>query len=1065
MSVSHGLLRVACLLGEVVVFAQVPTATITGVAQDPSKTVVQGARITVTNTATHYNRSAVTGTNGEYRISGLPVGPYELRAEMQGFKTAAVSNIILEVDQLARVDIGLELGQIAETVQVVGTTAPLVQPEDSQVGTVITNIQIVELPLNGRNFIQLNRLVPGVVPGPHGNFFDNNTAQTDASFSVNGQRIYANQFYIDGANTTQAQSQANSFSPPIDSIQEFKLQTSQYSAELGQGGAGQVNLVTKSGTNRFHGTAYEFVRNDFFDARNYFDPPRAVRKATLGHELPPYRQNQFGGVFGAPAMIPRVYNGKDRTFIFFSYEGLRVSQQQTATALIPTLAQRQGVLTGISGSVHDPLSGQPFPGNIIPPERINPVSRQLLPYYPEPNSSDPTRNYISSSPSYTDSNYVGMRVDHRFSVTDNVMGRYQQQIKDLQPFVLNPNFALFAHNNSYNSMVSETHVFGPGLINEIKLSYNKNTFGQLTGHSYKDNIVEKLAILGLNQNPRDFGVPGISISGYQGLGDSTTYEVPHQIYQVLDDVSWMRGRHALKFGADIQRQYYNFVETLTPNGSFSFNGQFSGNALADFLLGYPASVSRSISQFSPRYRRDWLHFFWQDDWRVSGRLTVNLGLRYEADKRPISLNDTIASFDPGTGQMVLPGQNGYPRSLKEGGLLDFGPRIGFAYRLTNDNKTVLRGGYGIFYQQMPTNEDVDLAINPPFITQNSVVSSISTPTIDFQDPFNVRNGASTSPVLVFGATRQFSDPYIQQWSLDVQRSLPGEILVEAAYLGNKGTRLPMLNWINQATPGPGAVQARRPYPNFGTIYWIGPFAASSYHGLQLKAEKRFSHGLAFLVSYAFSKAVDDSSTAVIGTGDGNANIQNAHNLRAEKALSLFDTRNQFSFNWVYELPFGAGRPVALRGVPNVILGGWEIDGITLLHSGQPLTVALGTTNANVGDGTERPDQLRNPNLPASQQTVNRFFDTSAFAKAAPFTFGNAGRDTVIGPGYADVDFSAVKSFRFTEERRLQFRGEFFNALNHPNFFKPVATFTSPAFGSLTAAAFSRQIQFALKLVF
>jgi hypothetical protein len=1046
--------------------AQAPNATITGAVQDPSKTNVPGVSITVTNNATSYSRTTATGPNGDYRISGLPVGRYDLRAEIQGFKTATISNITLEVDQVARVDVTLEIGQVAETVEVRGTVAPLVQVEDSRVGTVITNKQIVELPLNGRNFIQLNRLVPGVVPGPRGNFFDANSAQLDSSFSVNGQRIYANQFYVDGANTTQAQSQANSFSPPIDSIQEFKLQTSLYSADLGQGGAGQVNLVTKSGTNSVHGALHEFLRNDVFDARNFFDPPREVREARLGRELPAFRQNQFGGVFGAPVVIPKLYNGKDRTFVFFSYEGLRVSQEQTATALIPTLPQRQGNLSTLPGPIRDPLTGETFPGNVIPPNRINQISRDLLPWYPIPNSPDPARNFVSSSPTRNHTDYVGVRVDQRLGQKDNLMVRYQQQTKDLEPFVLNPNFGILSDNRSYNPMVTETHVFTPNLINEVKVSYNKNTFSQINRNSYGEDIVGQLGILGLNQSePRDFGVPGISVSGFQGLGDATTYEVPHQIFQVQDSVSWVHGKHALKFGGDFQRHYYNFIEILTPRGSFSFNGQFSGNPLADFLLGHPASVTRSIDEFSPRYRRNWAHAFVQDDWHVSSGLTLNLGVRYEANFRPISLNDTIATFDPAQSRMVLPGQSGYPRSLKEGGLNNFAPRFGFAYRLTDDNKTALRGGYGIFFQQLPTNEDIDLAINPPFITQNSVISDLSRPTINFQDPFGVATGVVTSPVLVFGAPKEFPDPYIQQWSLNLQRSLPGDILIDSGYIGNKGTRLTRLNWINQALPGAGPVQARRPYQGFGTIYWIEPSAASSYHGIQIKAEKRFSHGLTFLGSYTFSRAIDDASTAVIGTGEGNANIQNALNKSAEKGLSLFDTRNVFSFNWVYEVPFGSGRAVPLRGVADAVLGGWHINGIASFRSGQPFTVALGTTNANVGDGTERPDQLGDPNLSGSQSTVNRFFDTSVFARPAPLVFGNAGRNTVIGPGFTNFDFSLVKNFRLAEQITLQFRTEFFNALNHPNFFKPVATFTSPAFGSLTAANFSRQIQFALKLVF
>jgi hypothetical protein len=1038
---------------------------VTGSAYDESRAVVPGVTVTLSNVANGFTRTVTTNSEGVYQMPDVPVGTYQLRARKAGFKSVVVQTLTLEVAQVARVDLSLGVGTVEQSVEVTGT-APLVQSADASVGTLITQEDVTNLPLNGRNFIQLNRLTPGVVAGPRGNFFDTDTTQNDSSFSVNGQRIFFNQFYVDGVNTTQPQANGNDYSPPLDAIQEFKLQQSLYPADMGQGGAGQVNLVTKSGTNDLHGTLWEYLRNDKLDALNYFDLPRAVSKAQFGYEAPPFRQNQFGGVFGGPVVIPKLYDGRNRTFFFVSYEGLRLRQVQTATALIPPLAFRQGDFSSLSKSIIDPQTGAPFPNNQIPPKRISAITQQLLPYYPAPNSADPNRNFVANSHVKNDSNYFGVRLDHKISENDSLFFRYQWQTKDWTPLVLNPNFNVFGNNFAQNPLVGYTHVFNSNLLNELRLSYNDDSFGTITGHSYGPNITTQLGIPGLNQTvARDFGVPQISLSGYQGLGDPATYTVPAKTFQIKDTMSWTHGTHALRFGTDIQRRYYNFLEILNGNGAFSFTGQFTGNAVADFLLGHPATATRSITQFSPRYRQQWLHFFVQDDWRTTSRLTLNLGFRYEANFRPVSANNTIATFDPSTGMMVTPGQAGYPRSLKEGGLHGFGPRVGFAYQLTGDGKTVVRGGYGIYYQAPDTNEDVDLAINPPFIVQDSVTSSITTPTINFNDPFGVTSSIKTSPVLVFGAPKSYPDPYIQQWSVDIQRSLPSNILIDIGYLGNKGTRLPILNWINQPLPGPGLVQLRRPYANFGRIYWIDPVGNSTYHGLQLKSEKRFSRGLSFLVSYAFSKAIDTSSTAVIGTGEGQTSVQDAYNLRAEKGLSLFDTRNVFSASWVWELPVGRGRALNLSGPANAVLGGWQIQGIVSTHSGQPLGLSAGVDRANVGDGTERPNELHNPNLSKSQQTINRFFDTSAFAMPALYTFGNAPRNDVIGPGYQDWDLALEKVFYFSERYSLHFRAESFNLFNHPNFFKPVSTFTASNFGALTAANFSRQIQFALRFAF
>jgi hypothetical protein len=989
----------------------------------------------------------------------------------------------LEVDQVARVDFVLELGEVTQTVDVMAE-APLLQSETTSLGQVVDTKKVVDLPLNGRNFIQLIALAAGAYTPQR-----NNSLYQNFLIGINGNRIQNNNFLLDGVNNNTTDNNNAPVLPSPDAIAEFKVQSNLLPAEYGRGLGGTINVNLKSGTNEFHGTAFEFLRNSTLDANAYFNSGRAK---------PPFQQNQFGFATGGPVRLPKLYDGHDRTFFFGDYQGTRIRKGLTRIFTVPTPAVRAGDFSG-GATIYDPettrLNPQggsvrdPFPDNRIPAQRMDPIMQRYLSLYPLPNRPGTANNFVLN-PKFSDNNDQGdIKVDHSFSANDSIFARYSM---GNETFVVPLNVQGVPFNGYFSAIEFEpqvinvrgvalgyTHTFSPRMINEIRLGYNR-LFATVTPRSGGRNLSTEFGIPGVPDDKQANGLATVGITGFSGLGDSFDTRRGQNVYQVLDNVTVLRGRHSFKMGFDHRRTGFNLNQGSSPRGNFSYDGVFSrnplspvgtGNAFADFLLGYPSSASiGNLVHMGIRIRN--YSAFFQDDWKVTTRLVMNVGLRYEYTTPVTEVANRMANFDPTTNNVIVARKGSLrDRALANPDRNNFGPRFGLAYQLTPN--TVVRTGYGIFY----TLEDAghhNPTFNPPFQVNLSFPS-------DQVNPSTARRPSQGFPVITLGNDfrnfflnvngRPFDFPaaYSQQWNLTVERQI-GAVLVQAAYVGNKANKLMANRNINQPTPGSGSVNARRPFPGWGSINFQEPRGNSIYHGLQMKAEQRFSQGLTFLVSYTFAKALDDSDSTQLSTAAGTGNAQDQRNLRAERSRSFQDVRHRLVVSYVYELPFGAGKPW-LSGLGDGwdrLLGGWQINGITMLQSGRAFTVNSPFDHSNTGSANIRPDATGiRPELPGSERSVGRFFNPAAYALPTGFAFGNAGRNTGTGPRQVNFDFAVFKNIPLASDskRILQFRAEFFNIMNTPQFQIPNRIFGTPQFATITETINdNRDIQLGLKFI-
>jgi hypothetical protein len=1066
---------------------------IVGGVMDQKGASIEGAKITVTNAGTGQSRVVTSNSSGEYAVPNLSVGVYDVTAEQAGFKKALANSVKVDVQQTARIDFTLQVGAANEQVTVTGS-APLLQTQDAQIGALIENKRVEELPLNGRNFTQLALLVPGATEGTAGSYeatFGLGPRGSGVAFSVNGQQSSYNQFLVDGVPAKENQHESNSLSPSIDAIQEFRVQTSNYSAEFGTEAGAQINLVTKSGNNNFHGSAYEFLRNDLFDGSNFFS----------GGVKPELRQNQFGATLGGPIR-------KNKTFFFGSYEGTRIRRGFTQTALVPNQQERGGDFSdllkipqseGGPVTIVDPVTGTPFPGNIIN-TTLSPIATTILQkYVPLPNIGsvnqpfDPntaTPNYVSNDTNKINVYQVIGRVDHHFSASDEMFGRYLiEDVTNISPKLF-PTDSFEQKSRGQNAEISFSHIFSPTRLNELKLAYNRFRQNETVGNAFHNNVVGQLGIQGLCELPACFGVPQMNAGPFTDFGEHGLGQVVSgprgwhaELFHLSDTFSYITGAHTIKIGMAVERHRDSFPEIIFPRGIFTFDGRFSdgGNAggsitpgsptnatgLTDYLLGLPVNSLASINEFDPHFENTDLYPWVQDDWRATPTLTLNFGLRYEWSGRPVSQNNTISNIDFSgrTAQLVTAqdhNQFGFPRSLVNNDNNDFAPRLGFAWSPSKHNRYVLRGGYGWFYQRETSNSWEDLSINPPFINQTSFnLGPTQVASFDLHNPFAL---APPIPLLTFAMQKDWRDGYVQEWNLDQQYAITQQLVLDIAYVGNKGTKLPDAIPINEAVPGPGDPQTRRPFQNFGSITFRDSESSATYHALQARLERRFANGLSFLAAYTFAKTINNQSLYETDTGGP----QDIRNLQAEKGLAPQDVRHRFVMSYVYELPFGRGKRFgsAMSNAMDQLIGGWQVNGITTFQAGQPFTALMGFDNANVGDGTARPDQIAdNPNLSRGDRTPTHWFDTAAFVPAAFGTFGNAARNNIIGPGLNNFDFSILKTFRFTEQREIEFRAEIFDLFNHTNFTTVGSVIGTGSFGQLTASRDPRVIQFGLKFLF
>ena len=1046
--------------------AQENTATITGQALDSSGAVVPGARVVARNVLTGLERQTLTNETGTYTIPLLPVGTYDISAEKDGFKRSVQTGFVLQVDQRARIDVQLQVGAASESVQVTAE-APLTQTETSSVGSVIDNQKVVELPLNGRQFYSLALLVPGVAPPAQGSILS-----FRGGFNVAGSSELNNNFTLNGLENNDQLLSAPAFRPSVDAIEEFKILTGVFPAEYGRNAGSQVIVTTKAGGNTVHGTAFDFLRNQVTDAKNYFTPANSA--------IPAFKQNQFGGTVGGPVV-------RNKTFFFASYEGIRSTQQVTALTSVPLPAMLSGDFSGISQTILNPLGGNaPFPQNKLPGNLISPIGQALANYYPAPTSPTaagklPSNNYAFNQPQVDHLNLGSLRIDHTFSAKDTLNATYND-FEDSQLTQNNtvcgsrviPGFDCTVDLLSRLYGLSETHIFSPTLINELKAGVSQFQNPRIT-NDQNIKFIEQFNIQGTRfDGPPYPGVPQTSVQGYAAIGEPTNF--PQQrvdrTYQLADSLTWIRGNHSFKFGLDLHRFQANGTVVGNGRGSFTFNAQStaptSGYALADLLLGLPTSTARS--PFSPRfYDRTGLYAgFVQDDWKLTPRLTLNVGLRYEYNIPIYDHRNLLSNFNPATGQIDVAGANGVPRAVWDANDRDFEPRIGFSWQpFADSSKTVVRGGYGIFYNA-PALNNVNSGpqqSNAPFVSAQTFNSSLASP-ITLGNPFPAANGVAGTLTLS-AISRNLPDAQAQQWGFNVQRELVKSLVLEVGYQGAKGTHLPLLYNLNQPPAGAGSVaqkQALRPYPQYGNITFNTSRGDSSFNGLVVRLEQRFSHGLSFLMAYMHGKSIDDTPGTPYNVTPSRSSAMDPTNFRRERGLSGFDLRNRMVLSPVYQFPFGKGKPyLSSNRVASAIAGGWELSGILTLQNGRSFTALVSKDNANVLGSVDRPNVLGDGN--AGPKTVQQWINIAAFGLAPAGTFGNAGRNNLIAPAFENLDLVLSRIFPIRDRLAVQFRVESFNTFNHPNFDAPAQTFDNSTFGSIQQAEAARQMQFGLKIKF
>ncbi|MCI0621285.1 MAG: carboxypeptidase regulatory-like domain-containing protein [Acidobacteria bacterium] len=1031
-------------------FSQSATGTILGTLKDPSGAVVPGVKVTVVNQGTNLSRSVSTSESGDYTIPLLPLGTYEIRAERNGFKTSVVSGIVLRVDQLARVEMDLEIGEASQEVSVSGES-PLVQTDSGSIGQVIESRQIIALPLNGRNFMQLTLLAPGFV-----NTRGDSLRQSyqGISPSANGTRAENNNYTLDGTSNTEHWTGNVTSVPPLDSLQEFKLQTANYSAEYGQGGAAVINIATKSGTNQYHGSLWQFHRNDNLDARNFFAPVK-----------PEFKRNQFGGTLGGPVI-------KDKTFFFGSYEGIRQRKGLTITRLIPTPEELNGDFSRSTGAApRDPLTGQPFPGRIIPPNRIDPTSKKIAEsFFPRPNNSDPIRNYIVSPSEESDTDNYSVRIDHRLSSKGTLFGRYN----DNGASGLTPGGWVGCCDREIDTAgrqagLGYSHVFAPNVVNEFKFGAN---WVRKTGRdsSFGTDIPAQLGLTGIPSDDYAKTFIFLSVTGYGVPSVNVSSDVALDTFAWSDNLSYTRGSHSFKMGVEFSQ--YRFNDFTAPNVplNMQFGGTFSGNGLADFLLARARSLGISFRQ--PRFEIAFntAEAYVQDDWKAASNLTLNYGLRFTTQSPTTEADDEYVGFNTQTGALMIPRTANLPLFLGKVELIDrrtlfdrdikFAPRFGFAYRPFASDRLVVRGGYGIFTVLEIANTHRQPATNAPF----RLIYGATDNTTGFGWNDGRPTPEQVAAGFASGFTLQIINPewangYLQNWNLTLEQKLASETVFSVGYVGTKGTHLSEnMGGFNNPPPGLGAIQARRPYPNYAGITLLHNPSNSVYHALQTRLERRYSTGLTLLSSYTYGKALGDSSTL-------NGNFTQDPRCRAcEKGRLLFDVRQRFVNSFSYELPWGPGRKFWNgSGALTNILGGWVVSGIMTFQTGFPLTVTT-IDNANTG-GQNRANLVAGANPNPKDRTIDAWIPRSAFAQNPAFTYGTSGKGIVDSPGINQIDLSLIKEFRIREGSKLEFRVDFFNAFNHPNFGNPNTNFNSGAFGTISSAEEPRDIQVGLRFSF
>jgi hypothetical protein len=1089
---------IGAILTPTAVMAQAVTGTILGIVTDTTGSVLPGATVTLKHVDTGRTRSVVTDSEGAFTLPSLPTGAYTLDAELAGFKTVSIGDIRLGVDQHLRFAVKLEIGNVAETVTVVGAS-PLVQISSSELGTTVEEEQIQQLPLNGRNFVSLTRTVPGVVRGIPGANIDGGGSmawRASASFSANGQRPRDNNYILDGVDNNETWLQTVVVFPAIDALNEFKLQTSTYSAEFGRSLGGVVNLQIKSGSNSFRGSGYEFLRNDAFDANNFFNN-------VAGRAKPDFSQHQFGGTLGGPVM-------RSKTFFFGSYQGYKVNQGQTFLSTVPSEAMRRGDFSEVNRVIYDPLTGQPFPGNQIPLSRWDPAARNVIEQlYPAPNTAG-TRgatgqiinNYLINPVLDRKDNQVDSKVDHNLTANNRFFVRYSyQKTHRFLPATLPHGDAGFTFGAGDGNITSQgvafndTHTFNSGWLNEFRIGWTSIKF-LMTPIDYGQNLAQSVGIPGVNLNDATSAMSQIVFQngGARNLGSNGNQPLitNQNDFQFFNNVTRVAGRHTFKAGGSLTLRSREVLNADLIVGQFGFHQNNTSSCagitvgcspiantgfdVASFVLGYAAIKDRRLFDASTYTEtRPEIAAYFQDDIRVGQRLTVNAGLRWDVFPPWVEEDDRQSNFDPSTGKFVVASEDAVINGVKVGRYLqtyskrDFGPRFGAAYDLFGDGLTVIRGGYGIFWNFSTGGTSSSKAQNPPFLQSTTLTTTFGTnltlssglPPPPGVDPNREPAGTTRS-----AADINYRDAYSHNFNVNVQRQFGSLYMLEVAYSGSRGRQLPVKGDPNQpiATLGVTDNNVNRPYirvsPQLRTVGILLSQGFLDYNGFLVKFQRRLANNFSTLNSYTLARTEDYNSD-----NDGTVTLANVYDKEYDRAPAQYDVTHTFSSTWIYELPWARDKAY----------GGWQVNGALYLRSGLPvnITTTQNVLSTTVGTGA-RPNQTCSGEL--SNPTIERWFDTSCFANVTEntATYGNAERNSVRGPGQFNIDASLIKNTRIGRVD-TEFRVEAFNLLNHPQFALPNGQLGSPTFGVINAMLASsscsfcgtteRQVQIAAKVKF
>ena len=1022
-----------------------------GIVRDGSGALAGGAKASVTQRETNLVRIVETAADGQFVFSALPPGPYRLEVTRPGFKSH-IEEFELFVSQDLRLDVALQVGAPSE--QVVVTAASIALERDSTaVGTIVENAQVVNLPLDGRNFLELALLVPGTTPAAQGSA---SSVRGDFAFTAAGGREDANGFLLDGVDNVDPKLNSPAVRPPVDAIREFEVLTSSYEPEIGRYGAGQVNVVLKSGTNSLHGTGYGFFRNGALDARNFFAP--------RDEPAPDYSRNQFGGSVGGPI-------SRDRWFFFADYEGTRITEGITQVTNVPTAAERAGDFSNsVLPAPINFFTGQPFPGNQVPSFFQNPIGQAIAGLYPLPNRNSPLANFVSS-PNLEDRNdQFDVRIDRPVGNRLDLSARYSYSDRTLlEPFSgvgfsLVPGYGNTLDRRAQNLVASGVSVITPRLLNEARFGYTR-VANQVNQEGQGISINREVGLPELSTNPRDWGLSFITVTGYSPLGHE--YNNPQNgitdAFQFVDTITWSPGAHLIKGGFDLRTVRQDAFRDVQARGQLAFTPfAYTGNGLADLLLGLPTITVGAALDNPQRLRTENVGLFVQDQWRATSTLTLTAGVRYELTSAPVDASDRATIYDQPTGTLVAVGTGGVPRAGYDGDKNNFAPRLGFAWSATPE--TVVRGAYGIYYNQSALAPSEGLYFSDPYFHLDFFFPAQGLPPLTLYDPWPA-NYPIPSPQSGFTFQRDLKTPYLQHFSVGVQRQLGSTRSVEAAYVGSRGSSLITGRDLNQPRPSTMSPNLR-PNPFFGDITILESAGRSEYNSLQLKFEQRSAKGLSVLAAYTLGKSEDDASGFFPSAGDPNY-PQDSLDLAAEFGRSSFDVRHRLSVGFVWDVPYDEARAGAL----GVLLSDWQVSGVTTLQSGRPFTVALlqeidnsNTGRANLGFGyNDRPNVVGDPAL--ADPTAERWFDTNAFVFPAYGTFGNSGRNTVDGPGYQNVNLALMKRLPLGARSKLQLRLEAFNLFNHTNFNQPDNFLGSPTFGQILSALSPRRFQLGAKVIF